>query len=69
MVSTSTVDIHEVSRAEEPLSWAGLDDPDLRDRYGELLNLTVHVRPHRDVARIAQSVRAQSATPATPWSG
>lgn len=63
VVATSTVDIHEVSRAEEPLGWAGLDDPDLRDRYGELLNLTGYVRPHRDVARIAQSVRAQSATP------
>ncbi len=63
VVATSTVDIHEVGRVEEPLGWEGLADPELRDRYGELLGQTGYVRPHRDVLRIAESVRRNAATP------
>ncbi|AQP47824.1 transglutaminase [Tessaracoccus aquimaris] len=63
VVATSTVDIHEVGRVEEPLGWEGLADPELRDRYGELLGQTGYVRPHRDVLRIAESVRKNAPTP------
>lgn len=63
VVATSTVDIHEVERATEPIGWEGLADPDLRDRLVEYLTQTSYVRPHRDVIRIAESVRKQAATP------
>lgn len=63
VVATSTVDIHEVERASEPIGWEGLADPDLRDRYVEFLTQTSYVRPHRDVARVAESVRRSAATP------
>ncbi|CAL8976335.1 transglutaminase [Tessaracoccus lapidicaptus] len=64
VVATSTVDIHDVSRAAEPLGWDGLADAALRDRYVELLTLTGYVRPHRDVARLAEQVRRAADTPA-----
>lgn len=63
VVATSTVDIHEVERAGEPLGWDGLTNPDLRDQLVEYLTQTSYVRPHRDVIRIAESVRARAATP------
>lgn len=59
----STVEIHEVTRTAEPLGWAGLADAALADRYVEQLTLTRAVRPHRDVARIAESVRRSASTP------
>ncbi|WP_408647223.1 transglutaminase N-terminal domain-containing protein [Tessaracoccus coleopterorum] len=66
VVATSTVDIHEVERSEEPIGWEGLAQPWLQDRYGELLAQTDYVRPHRDVQRIADQVRRSVDTRATP---
>lgn len=59
----STVDIHEMTRTREPVGWEGLADPNLADRFVELLTLTSYVRPNRDVVRIADSVRKSAATP------
>lgn len=63
VVATSTVEIHEVSRTEESIGWEGLADPNLRDKHVEYLTQTDYVRPHREVARIAESVRKHVATP------
>lgn len=63
VVATSTVEIHDVSPDAEQVGWAGLEDPDLRDRYVEALTQTRSVRPHREVLRIAEQVRGSSATP------
>lgn len=63
VVATSTVDIHEMTNQVDPIGWDGLADPALQDRYGELLSQTDYVRPHRDVARIADQVRRSSANP------
>ena len=63
VVATSTVDIHDVVRAAEPVGWEGLADPRLRDRFVEFLSETSYVKPHRDVVRIAEAVRKSSANP------
>lgn len=63
VVATSTVDLHDVERASEPLGWAGLANSDLRDRYGEMLGQTGYVLPHRDVARIAERVQRSADSP------
>lgn len=64
VVATSTVDIHELTREHEPLAWSALEDPLLRDDFVEFLTPTTYVTPHRDVARLAQTVRQSAATPA-----
>ncbi|MHA6511102.1 transglutaminase family protein [Tessaracoccus sp. Z1128] len=63
VVATSTVEIHDVLSDAEPLGWAGLDNPDLRDRYVELLTQTGYVRPHREVLTMAAHARRTAATP------
>ena len=63
VVSTSTVDIHDAVPAVESIGWAGLADPDLRDKHVEYLTLTAYTRPHREVVRLAESVRRHAATP------
>ncbi|MFV0428653.1 MAG: transglutaminase domain-containing protein [Arachnia sp.] len=64
VVATSTVDIHEVERAQTSLDWADLADPKLVDVLNEYLQQTRYVAPHEQVAVLARRVRARAARPA-----
>lgn len=63
VVATSTVDIHRIEPGDERVGWEGLLDGAVRDEFEEMLTLTSYVGPHRDVARMAASVRERAETP------
>lgn len=63
VVATSTVDIHEVVRTTESIGWEGLADANLRDKHIEYLTMTQYTRPHKEVARLAESVRKHADSP------
>lgn len=63
VVATSTVDIHSVEREAGPVGWDGLLDDAVRDKFEEMLTPTDYVVPHRDVAKLARSVRESAEDP------
>lgn len=63
VVATSTVDIHSVGHDGRTVGWEGLEDRKIRDTHSEMFSLTPYVVPHRDVVRIARSVRETADNP------
>ncbi|MGB8380031.1 MAG: transglutaminase family protein [Dermatophilaceae bacterium] len=61
--ATSTVDVQRHTQNEPGLSWAELADPQLVDRYCELLEVSEKVAPPPDLLEGVQALKAASSTP------